>query len=222
MIPSSLRVFFRKIFVYLLTKKIREPGIPGWFYVKELNFIYSMVVQANASNCIEIGTFFGRSSYAICLAPQRMGGRPRRLICVDMFNYTSFNQWDDQGVKEITSYPAYRNPKIRTMLDGFNFTIEKHPFMKDLVEIRVCDSRKLNLQSERFDFALIDGDHSYDSVKNDFLKILPHIKKGGIVCFHDNDSAWPEVQKLILEIKDMDGLVALGGADSAIAFQRTG
>ncbi|MFA5394353.1 MAG: class I SAM-dependent methyltransferase [Candidatus Ratteibacteria bacterium] len=221
MILSKIRVFFIKIFRYPFTKPIRESGVPGWFTVKELNFLYSMVLRANADNCIEIGTFFGRSSYATCLALGRMGGR-RRLICVDLFNCISFAEWNDKGMKTVSDYSAYLNPKIRNMLDGFNFTIERYPFMKDLVEIRACDSKTLNLQSERFGFALIDGDHSYDGVKSDFLKIFPQMKKGGIICFHDNSSAWPEVRKLVLEIKDTKGLVVLGEAHSTIAFQRTG
>lgn len=36
-----------------------------------------------------------------------------------------------------------------------------------------------------WDFAFIDGDHSYEGVKADFYNILPHLKKGTPVAFHD-------------------------------------
>lgn len=36
-----------------------------------------------------------------------------------------------------------------------------------------------------WDFVFIDGDHSYDGVKADFYNVLPHLKKGTPVAFHD-------------------------------------
>jgi predicted O-methyltransferase YrrM len=35
------------------------------------------------------------------------------------------------------------------------------------------------------DFLLIDGDHTYEGVKQDFLMYAPLVRKGGIVAFHD-------------------------------------
>lgn len=36
-----------------------------------------------------------------------------------------------------------------------------------------------------WDFCFIDGDHSYEGVKADFQNILPYLKKGTPVAFHD-------------------------------------
>jgi predicted O-methyltransferase YrrM len=36
-----------------------------------------------------------------------------------------------------------------------------------------------------WDFVLIDGDHSYEGVKADFENILPHLRPGIPVAFHD-------------------------------------
>lgn len=48
--------------------------------------------------------------------------------------------------------------------------------------IRTNDTR-------RIDFLFIDGDHSYEGVKQDFLDYEPFCKKDSIICFHDiNDS----------------------------------
>jgi len=43
-----------------------------------------------------------------------------------------------------------------------------------------------------FDFAFIDGFHSYKQVLIDFEQVFPIMKKGGIVAFHD---ASPRIQK---------------------------
>jgi len=32
---------------------------------------------------------------------------------------------------------------------------------------------------------LIDADHSYDGVRNDFERWLPHVAPGGLIVFHD-------------------------------------
>jgi cephalosporin hydroxylase len=36
-----------------------------------------------------------------------------------------------------------------------------------------------------WDFVFIDGDHSYEGVKADFKNIIPHLKSGTPVAFHD-------------------------------------
>ena len=35
------------------------------------------------------------------------------------------------------------------------------------------------------DFAFIDGDHTYEGVKEDFEKYAPLVRQGGLVAFHD-------------------------------------
>ena len=39
-----------------------------------------------------------------------------------------------------------------------------------------------------FDFAFIDGDHTYDGVRQDWLLYSPMVRPGGVVAFHDT---WP-------------------------------
>ncbi len=36
-----------------------------------------------------------------------------------------------------------------------------------------------------YDFIFIDGDHSYEAVKSDIAKVLPVLKPGGLIAFHD-------------------------------------
>lgn len=35
------------------------------------------------------------------------------------------------------------------------------------------------------DFIFIDGDHSYEGVKQDYYNYLPFVRKGGLIAFHD-------------------------------------
>ncbi len=57
------------------------------------------------------------------------------------------------------------------------------------------------LKGRKLDFLFIDGDHSYNGVKDDFNMYVKFVKQGGIVAFHDillNDT----VGKFYQEIKN--------------------
>ena len=60
--------------------------------------------------------------------------------------------------------------------------------------------------SENIDFAFIDGDHTYEGVKSDFVSYAPLVRPGGIVAFHDilprPDLPDIQVDKFWNEIKD--------------------
>lgn len=43
------------------------------------------------------------------------------------------------------------------------------------------------LQKRLVDFLFIDGDHSYEGVKQDFEMYAPFVRKGGIIALHDVD-----------------------------------
>jgi len=42
-----------------------------------------------------------------------------------------------------------------------------------------------HLKAYEWDFVFIDGDHSFEGVKADFYNVLPYLKKGTPVAFHD-------------------------------------
>lgn len=44
-----------------------------------------------------------------------------------------------------------------------------------------------------FDAAFIDGDHSYEGVRADWLNYSPLIRSGGLVAFHDT---WPNAERV--------------------------
>lgn len=55
---------------------------------------------------------------------------------------------------------------------------------------------------DKFDIIFIDGDHSYDGVKSDYLGSLPLLRENGYLVFHDiNSVGCPGVVQLWDEIK---------------------
>jgi len=61
------------------------------------------------------------------------------------------------------------------------------------------------LLRQKLDFLFIDGDHTYDGVKQDYLMYAPLVRKGGLIVFHDickHPPSWGcEVDKFWNEIK---------------------
>lgn len=50
------------------------------------------------------------------------------------------------------------------------------------------------------DLLFIDGDHSYEGVKDDWENFSPFVKKGGWIYFHDADDTSPGVLRLTTEL----------------------
>lgn len=54
----------------------------------------------------------------------------------------------------------------------------------------------------KFDAIFIDADHSYEGAKRDYNNALNHINKGGLIIFHDiNSAACPGIKMLWSEVK---------------------
>lgn len=45
-----------------------------------------------------------------------------------------------------------------------------------------------SFENNFFDVVYIDGDHSYEAVKQDIINSIPKLKSGGYICGHDYDS----------------------------------
>ncbi len=90
-----------------------------------------------------------------------------------------------------------------------------------------------------FDFIFIDGDHTYDAVKQDFDQWFPLLSQGGIIAFHDSApvtsmsiaptsgvasepafAGWPGSIKLVAELKNNPELEFLEVQDSLSVFKK--
>jgi hypothetical protein len=203
---------------------IQEPEIPGWFHLGELNLLYGAVRSIDAKNCLEIGTYMGRSTFALCSALKACGGQ-RRLLCVDPWASPIDEEYFELDFMKtmLERYPSIKEEysdwkKYPTTLDCFGLTMNRYPFMKDFVEVRRARSSDTEFTGEVFDLAFIDGDHTYEGVKHDYHKVRPHVRQGGIICLHDDSEHFPGVQKFINEVKEMSDVRLLSGAVSARAF----
>jgi predicted O-methyltransferase YrrM len=75
-------------------------------------------------------------------------------------------------------------------------------FLRENSQSLTCQERvRRILNGKPIDFLFIDGDHSYEGAKKDFLLYAPFVKKSGIIAFHDIldacgvDRFWSEIRK---------------------------
>jgi len=125
----------------------------------------------NCKNVLEIGTFLGGTFYTMCKL-SNPAGKKISIDCPDVI--TPGSEVVKQKYNEIDRYLI--------------------KFAKDVVIIR-DDSKsdeclqklEKELQGELLDFIFIDGDHTYERVKSDFINYKKYLKDGGYIAFHDID-----------------------------------
>jgi predicted O-methyltransferase YrrM len=76
---------------------------------------------------------------------------------------------------------------------AINQKVEEIEFISDFLSSEIEEVRFFNSRSSeyllkcetKYDVIFIDGDHSYEGVKSDYLNCLPLVNEGGIMIFHD-------------------------------------
>ncbi len=134
------------------------------------------IVKKNPT-IVEIGSWQGKSSIVIASGLKKNQGK---LYCVDPFN----------GAGDARSAVRYSKDAAalgRSLIEQFQKNISDAG-LSDLVEAMPgfsSEVRKKWNETKHIDFIFIDGDHSYEAVKKDFLDWSPIVNVGGYVAFHD-------------------------------------
>ncbi len=63
-----------------------------------------------------------------------------------------------------------------------------------------------------YDFALIDGDHSYYGVRQDTALVIPYLNEGALVVYHDT-SCVPEIKRFVKDVEKLEPLRLLAMFD---------
>jgi predicted O-methyltransferase YrrM len=135
----------------------------------------------NISSYLEIGVHNGTSMSYVLLCDSQI-----RAVGIDLFERTNYA--DRLALRD-----------IKRRLDSLN----KFGHSVRLIKGDSHDSGTYaELGQSKFDLIFIDGDHSYEGVKNDFGRILGLLSPGGIVAFDDNNDAQTNrgVRKFVLEL----------------------
>jgi len=90
----------------------------------------------------------------------------------------------DDGGAQSEYYINDRDDQLRGKNLG---TIPRIEIIGSSAEQRVINLARHIASKQLYDVLFIDGDHSYDGVKNDTIHYTPMVRSGGYVIFHDTN-----------------------------------
>ncbi len=132
---------------------------------------------------VELGCYKGRSTIWLAIGSKLSGGE--KVYAIDKFRFNEAAQ------KE------YGNPQ------------DSEPFFdKNIANCKVADivvklkggfSEVAKTWDRPIKLLFIDGDHTYEGTRNNYLNWEPHLIEGGMVAFHDSNSNYPGVDRVIEE-----------------------
>jgi len=125
----------------------------------EAELLYALVMALAPERALEIGRARGGSTFIIASALRSLG--TGKLVSVDPDNLPEHRI--EKGLR------ARLSPWV-CFVDGYA------PFI-------LPDAEKF--AEGKFNFALIDADHSYEACKRDILGIIPHLSPGAHILLHD-------------------------------------
>jgi cephalosporin hydroxylase len=130
--------------------------VPAEMQIQERTLLYSLIYSLRPHYCLEIGTFRGGSALLICAALDDTGYG--QLVCVDPEPRLTDETW--QQIKHRAIIVAGPSPAILP--------------------------KAAEASPDKFDFALIDGDHSYEGALADIEGTLPLLADRAYLIFHDS------------------------------------
>jgi predicted O-methyltransferase YrrM len=137
---------------------------------EEGEFLWNLIRENRYQKTIEIGCALGISSLYICDAVSQFSNPSHTII--DPKQTTA---WSSIGIRNLRAHS----------IDFYSLIEEPSEFALP----------KLLEKKETFDFAFIDGWHTFDHSLLDFFYLNRLIRVGGMVVF--DDANWPSVSKLL-------------------------
>ncbi|HUI50358.1 MAG TPA: class I SAM-dependent methyltransferase [Terriglobales bacterium] len=155
----------------------RTRPTPGYLLENEARFLGLLAACTPAKGTIvEIGSFKGRSTVMLASVAMRYGLGSVVSIDPHNFNLTADNKAD--ATQEGSTY------------DEFLKSLETAG-VKEHVEIHHAFSKHVSTTWDRpIRLLWIDGDHSYQGVKDDFDGFAKFLSPGGVVAMHDSLNAF--------------------------------
>ena len=155
--------------------------------MKEITNLYELVKSENPKTVIEIGTDKGGTLYLWCQA----AAEDATIVSIDLSSRRRYS------------------PKRRELYAKFIKSAKQHlyflPFSSH--DQSTVDKASAIFGGKKIDYLFIDGDHTYEGVKSDYIMFSPLVKDGGLIAFHDIKTVRPDcgVREVWEEvIKDME------------------
>lgn len=159
--------------------------IQGWMERDELLWLSQRASQSNT--VVEIGCWKGRSTKALALST------PGKIYAID--------PWEPYGCEE--DVRQFLGRGWEGLHEDFlsNLKPEIDAGRVHVMRMRSVAAAALFVsEGRKADFVFIDGNHSYEAVRDDIQSWLPFLREGGIMAGHDYALDLPGVMKAVDEL----------------------
>ena len=133
--------------------------------VAEIRSLFDMVRELKPKIVCEIGTDKGGTLYLWCRASES----DALILSLDLPSRKRYSE------RRRRLYAQFKKCKSQTL--DFVAGDSHSAISKEQVSEKLGD--------RKIDFLFIDGDHTYEGVKKDFLIYSKFVRKGGLIAFHD-------------------------------------
>ena len=171
---------------------------------RQAAYMFGLARNMPAHKIVEIGRYKGGTTLLLAAAMPPDG-----------------DFWSIDLAKKEARMPEYMNRSYDDMLSE-----QLHRLEFEHVHLLVGDSRTIEVDTGEVDLVFIDGDHTYEGVKNDFERFGRRVRVGGAVVFDDAFSTAyfkghvDEVGRLIREICAEDEFELVQGVDRLAHLRR--
>ncbi len=152
--------------------------IEGWLLLEEATELFLLADKIRAKQPIicEIGVWKGKSSYIFASAIKDKGGS---LYSVDPFDGDGDSASKDSYQEQIKQLSV-------PLLQNFQDTMRKYGLFECIKVLPYLSSEaRKKFKEKQIDLLFIDGNHEYESVKEDYLLWSELIVSGGTLVLHD-------------------------------------
>jgi len=147
---------------------------------------------------LEIGVHNGTSmSYIV-----NQNIKPIKCIGIDLFENTIGRYKNDKLAITKSRENIQKNNKSNSEI----ILIKGNSFNEETI-----DKVKSILDDNMVDLLFIDGDHSYNGIKNDFLKYTTIVRKNGIIIIDDYEPKYPDILKFVYDFIKLNPLFNILG-----------
>jgi predicted O-methyltransferase YrrM len=144
--------------------------------IDELAQLLDDVKSVHPQTVLEIGTHRGGTLYLWT----RLAQPNATLISIDL-----------PGGKFGGGYSPFRIPIYKKFARASQ---QIHLLRADSHAATTLEKTKRLFAGRRIDFLFIDGDHTYEGVKNDYQMYSPLVRSGGLIVFHDIAGNYADTQ----------------------------
>lgn len=184
--------------------------------------LFRKYIPLASETIVEIGAAYGASALLSLLSKQP----PAKVYSIDAFTMDEKTK-PPLGAPTPPSYDACIN-NVRNGLTAVGLAA----LLNQWRLIKGYSHDVAETWQKKIDFIFIDGDHSYEGVKQDFDDWFPKVSKGGIIFLHDSrllpgslkdqfNRGWDGSTKLSGELKKRKDIKLIDQAYSMTVWQKT-